>query len=146
MAQSIPAETSRTVIKGDATCQVIAAASILAKAGLFPLAWPRDSESCLEAGNCMPPDNGIPEYCPGAVILLNAALTLQVVRDRLMEQYDEQFPAYGFKQHKGYGTAQHMAALKSMGPCSIHRFSYKPVAEAAGLASKRERGTNKVEG
>lgn len=58
-----------------------------------------------------------------------------------MEQYDEEFPAYGFKQHKGYGTAQHMAVLKAIGPCPLHRMSYKPVAEAAELmstASKRK--------
>lgn len=56
-----------------------------------------------------------------------------------MEQYDEQYPAYGFKKHKGYGTAQHMAALKSLGPCKIHRRSYKPVAEAAELIRIVER-------
>ncbi len=66
------------VIKGDAKCLSIAAASILAK----------------------------------------------VTRDRLMEQYDAQYPEYGFAGHKGYGTAQHIAALKEFGPCPIHRRSF----------------------
>ena len=62
---------------------------------------------------------------------------MQVVRDRLMCEYDKQYPAYGFLQHKGYGTAQHMAALSLMRPCPIHRHSYKPVAEAAALHCQR---------
>ena len=61
-----------------------------------------------------------------------------------MEQYDAQFPTYGFKQHKGYGTAQHMAALKSNGPCPIHRRSYKPVAEAAELSASRRLETTDI--
>jgi ribonuclease HII len=44
-----------------------------------------------------------------------------------MDAYDLQYPQYGFKNHKGYGTAAHLAALKQFGPCPIHRFSYKPI-------------------
>lgn len=50
-----------------------------------------------------------------------------------MCEYDKQYPGYGFKQHKGYGTVQHMAALNALGPCPIHRISYKPVADSAAL-------------
>ncbi len=66
------------VVKGDAKCLSIAAASILAK----------------------------------------------VTRDRLMEEYDRQYPEYGFASHKGYGTAQHIAAIRKYGPCPIHRQSF----------------------
>ena len=45
-------------------------------------------------------------------------------RDRLMKQYDELFPEYGFAGHKGYGSAQHIAKLKELGPCPIHRRSF----------------------
>ena len=45
-----------------------------------------------------------------------------------MLQYAEQFPAYGFERHMGYGTAVHMAALREQGPCEIHRRSFAPVA------------------
>ena len=41
-----------------------------------------------------------------------------------MEEYDRQYPAYGFAKNKGYGTAAHVAALKEIGPCPIHRRSF----------------------
>ncbi len=67
-----------SIIKGDAKCYNIAAASILAK----------------------------------------------VTRDRIMRQWDEVYPEYGFITHKGYGTAKHIAAIKEYGLCSIHRKSF----------------------
>lgn len=69
---------ARCVVKGDATCADIAAASILAK----------------------------------------------VTRDRLMLQLAEEYPQYGFEQHKGYGTAAHYAALREFGPSPVHRPSF----------------------
>jgi ribonuclease HII len=51
-----------------------------------------------------------------------------VTRDRLMAELDLQYPDYGFAKHKGYGTAQHLAALEDLGPCAIHRQSFAPVA------------------
>lgn len=73
----------RAVIKGDATCLSIAAASVLAK----------------------------------------------VVRDRIMTRLDRVWPAYGFAGHKGYGSAEHMAAIREHGPCPAHRYSFAPVRE-----------------
>ena len=67
-----------SIIKGDAKCYCIAAASILAK----------------------------------------------VTRDRIMRQWDEIYPQYGFAKHKGYGTAAHIAAIKEYGLCPIHRRSF----------------------
>lgn len=67
-----------SIIKGDAKCYNIAAASIIAK----------------------------------------------VTRDRIMRQWDEIYPQYGFINHKGYGTAKHIEALKEYGPCPIHRRSF----------------------
>ena len=52
---------------------------------------------------------------------------LQVTRDRLMDQYHEQWPEYNFAQHKGYGTAAHMAVLKQLGACPIHRRTFAPL-------------------
>ena len=57
-----------------------------------------------------------------------ASILAKTVRDGLMLQYAEQFPAYGFERHMGYGTAVHMAALREHGPCEIHRRSFAPVA------------------
>ena len=73
--RGIPYES---IIKGDAKCYSIAAASILAK----------------------------------------------VTRDRIMRQWDEIYPQYGFANHKGYGTAKHIAAIKEYGLCPIHRRSF----------------------
>ena len=67
-----------SIIKGDAKCYNIAAASIIAK----------------------------------------------VTRDRIMRQWDEIYPQYGFINHKGYGTAKHIAAIKEYGLCPIHRRSF----------------------
>lgn len=67
-----------SIIKGDAKCYSIAAASIIAK----------------------------------------------VTRDRIMRQWDELYPMYGFEKHKGYGTAMHIAAIKEYGLCPLHRLSF----------------------
>jgi ribonuclease HII len=81
----------RSIIKGDALCLSIAAASIVAK----------------------------------------------VTRDRLMLELHEQYPLYGFAQHKGYGTEAHLAALQAYGACPIHRQSFAPIRELYGLFERR---------
>jgi len=59
-----------------------------------------------------------------------ASILAKVTRDRQMEEQSKIYPGYGFEKHKGYGTKVHMDALKELGPCEIHRFSYAPVKEA----------------
>ncbi len=54
-----------------------------------------------------------------------ASIIAKVTRDRLMIQYDQRFPQYGFGKHKGYGTQAHRLALKKFGPCEIHRCSFQ---------------------
>jgi ribonuclease HII len=56
-----------------------------------------------------------------------ASILAKVTRDRLMVEYEREYPGYGFAGHKGYGTARHLAALKERGPCAIHRHSFAPV-------------------
>ena len=56
-----------------------------------------------------------------------ASIVAKVTRDRMMDYYDDLFPAYGFRKHKGYGTKQHIEALGKYGPCRIHRKSFEPV-------------------
>lgn len=58
-----------------------------------------------------------------------ASILAKVTRDRWCEDYDQQFPAYGFAKHKGYGTAAHLAALSAQGACPEHRTTFRPVAE-----------------
>ncbi len=60
-----------------------------------------------------------------------ASILAKVTRDRGLAELHAQYPAYGFDQHKGYGTAQHLEALGRWGPCPAHRRSFSPVAEAA---------------
>jgi ribonuclease HII len=60
-----------------------------------------------------------------------ASILAKVSRDAEMLSWDARFPAYGFARHKGYATAGHLAALKRLGPCEIHRRSFAPVRAAA---------------
>ena len=53
-----------------------------------------------------------------------ASIIAKVTRDRLMEAWDQIWPAYGFAAHKGYGTAAHIEALRRFGPCPIHRRTF----------------------
>ncbi len=57
-----------------------------------------------------------------------ASIIAKVTRDRLMKEYDQQYPEYGFAQHKGYGTAQHIQAIREHGICPIHRRSFEPIS------------------
>ena len=56
-----------------------------------------------------------------------ASIVAKVHRDRLMEEYDRQYPGYGFAGHKGYGTARHIEAIRELGITPIHRKSFEPV-------------------
>ena len=56
--------------------------------------------------------------------IASASILAKVARDRIMRDYDAQYPEYGFAKHKGYGTADHIKALKEVGPCPIHRRSF----------------------
>jgi ribonuclease HII len=87
----------RSLIKGDARCLSIAAASVIAK----------------------------------------------VTRDRLMLLLHQEYPAYGFNQHKGYGTASHLAALQLYGATPHHRQSFAPVRALHGLFVDEEREAGK---
>lgn len=62
-----------------------------------------------------------------------ASIIAKVTRDRLMEELDTVYPGYGFAQHKGYGTAAHLAALARLGACPEHRKTFAPVARVLGL-------------
>ena len=62
-----------------------------------------------------------------------ASILAKVTRDRGLQALHAQYPQYGFDRHKGYGTAAHLAALHTHGPCEAHRRSFAPVAQAAAL-------------
>ena len=60
--------------------------------------------------------------CVGA-----ASILAKVARDRFMCELDARYPGYGFAGHKGYGTPEHLAALRRLGPSAVHRRSFAPV-------------------
>ena len=53
-----------------------------------------------------------------------ASVVAKVTRDRYMLEMDEKYPMYGFSRNKGYGTAEHIAAIRQYGPCPLHRRSF----------------------
>lgn len=67
-------------------------------------------------------DNSVPAISAASILA-------KVTRDRLMIAYEQEYPGYGFSQHKGYPTAQHVAALQNLGACPIHRLSFAPVRQ-----------------
>lgn len=60
-----------------------------------------------------------------------ASVVAKVARDRLMDALAAEFPHYGFERHRGYGTKEHLDALRRHGPCRAHRRSFQPVAQLA---------------
>jgi len=65
-----------------------------------------------------------------SVSIAAASILAKVERDRRMAEFDEMYPQYGLAQHKGYGTPEHLDALRRYGPTPLHRFSYAPVKDA----------------
>lgn len=64
-----------------------------------------------------------------SISIAAASIMAKVTRDHLMCEYDKQYPAYGFAQHKGYGTKRHLHAIATYGPCPIHRKTFRGVKE-----------------
>lgn len=61
--------------------------------------------------------------------IMAASVMAKVTRDRLLIEYEDVYPGYGFLQHKGYGTQIHQKALKKLGVSELHRRTYRPIAE-----------------
>lgn len=87
------------------------------------------ADYALIDGNRVP--NAIPIDCETVVkgdgrscSIAAASILAKVTRDRLLMQYDKDYPEYGFAKHKGYGTAAHYAAIKEHGVCPVHRLSF----------------------
>jgi ribonuclease HII len=112
----------------------IVAATKLAMARALEMLDP--APDCLLIDALDLPAVGLPQLSviKGDAISLSiaaASIIAKVTRDRLMETvFEERFPGYGFAEHKGYGTAEHMAALYRLGPSEAHRLSFAPVRDA----------------
>jgi len=64
-----------------------------------------------------------------SISIAAASIIAKVTRDRLMLEYEQQYPGYGFAGHKGYGSAAHLAAIAALGPSPIHRVTFRGVRE-----------------
>lgn len=73
------------------------------------------------------PQNAIIKGDAKVASIAAASIVAKVTRDRLMLKFAKKYPQYGFENHKGYGTAEHQAALEQYGICTIHRKSYAPI-------------------
>ena len=103
-----------------AMCEALAALSI-------------SPDRVLIDGNAIPgspfPEQAVIGGDRKSLSIAAASVIAKVTRDRLMIDYHAQYPAYGFASHKGYGSAEHLAALQKHGPCPIHRQSFQGVLE-----------------
>ena len=83
------------------------------------------------------PDLPLPQLCvvkgdSTCASIMAASILAKVYRDRLMIEYDRQYPGYGFAGHKGYATPTHKRALVELGPSPIHRMSWAPIRAVLG--------------
>jgi ribonuclease HII len=111
------------------TINILRASLLAMKRAVESLGMQPD-EVCVD-GNMLPPIEG---RCRAIVkgdqlvaAISAASILAKVARDAEMARMDERFPGYGFASHKGYSTPEHLAALRSLGPCEIHRRSFEPV-------------------
>jgi ribonuclease HII len=94
----------------------------------------------LVDGNRLPSLNVLAEAIVSGDALVPAisaaSILAKVTRDRMLLEMHAQYPGYGFDRHKGYGTAQHLLALETLGPLEVHRRSFAPVARAWAARSE----------
>ena len=77
------------------------------------------------------PHDGIIKGDSRSLSIAAASVIAKVTRDRIMLELDREFPQFGFARHQGYGTREHLEALRIHGPCRHHRRSFQPVAQLA---------------
>lgn len=76
---------------------------------------------------CPVPQRGITRGDKVCLSIACASIIAKVARDRMMDEFDQAYPGYGFAQHKGYGTGNHLSCLRKLGPSPIHRLYFAPV-------------------
>ena len=84
---------------------------------------------------CSLPHKGIIDGDATCISIAAASIVAKVARDRYMRGHDRRFSGYGFARNKGYATREHLAALRRLGPCEIHRRSFAPVREMVQAAA-----------
>lgn len=102
-------------VRGDESEPDISDLLILVDGNRLP-AWPYPSRAIV-GGDAIEP------------AISAASIIAKQTRDRMMVEACARYPGYGFSRHKGYGTAEHLAALKQLGPCPLHRQDFAPVRQ-----------------
>lgn len=105
----------------------LAVQGLLARRGQTP-------DLILVDGNMIIPELDLPQLAvvkgdARSLAIAAASVIAKVSRDRIMREASERWPGYGFEGHKGYGTAAHRRAIATLGPCPMHRKSFKGVRE-----------------
>ena len=107
---------------------------------------PDASFSVLIDGNKVPPQLSETDHeCQFVIkgdslefVIAAASICAKVTRDNIMRQVDDEFPQYGFRQHKGYPTGSHVAAISKHGPCKYHRMTFAPLKNMKKTKRKTE--------
>jgi ribonuclease HII len=97
--------------------------------GVTPIEALVDGDRMPDLGTC--PTHPIIKGDRYVPVISAASILAKTARDALLVELDREYPAYGFAQHKGYATPEHLAALERHGPCPIHRRSFAPVAQSS---------------
>jgi len=109
-------------------------ASLLAMRRAIELLSVQPSEALVD-GNCCPaltcPTRAIVKGDRDIPAISAASILAKTARDAMLVDLDRLYPHYGFAQHKGYATVEHLAALQRHGPCAAHRRSFAPVAQSS---------------
>ena len=97
--------------------------------GVTPIEALVDGDRMPDLGTC--PTHPIIKGDRYVPVISAASILAKTSRDALLVELDREYPAYGFAQHKGYATPDHLAALEKHGPCPIHRRSFAPVVQSS---------------
>lgn len=73
-----------------------------------------------------------------SISIAAASIVAKVTRDRMMDELHTSWPDYGFSEHKGYGTAKHLQAIKQLGPCPIHRKTFEPIKSSLSQLIRKD--------
>ena len=121
-----PTIDTLNILRATHHCMAAAARALQAK---YQLAIDFCLIDGLPVKNFPLPHQGIVKGDGKSLSIAAASIIAKVSRDRRMTEYAREFPQYGFDQHSGYGTKQHLHALHLHGPCRIHRRSFQPIAQ-----------------
>jgi ribonuclease HII len=97
--------------------------------GVTPIEALVDGDRMPDLGTC--PTHPIVKGDRYVPVISAASILAKTSRDALLVELDREYPQYGFAQHKGYATPEHLAALDRHGPCPIHRRSFAPVLQSS---------------